>query len=328
MKKIITVVVTLALIFSLAVLPANAEVVEAGIQPLPSNEGELTGNQELEFINVDKELVIKKGAVIKTEFADIDYGAKLTIEDGATLEITGGFFYVEGTLQLDGKLFGNIESSVRIKNINVGANGSMRFVFSREGTARGFAYDMKEMQVNVNVIGNTVIINGSHTHEYENNICKICGLYACEAGDSEHTYKEGICTYCNAVDNSHTHRYENGVCRRCGLKCLHEEFDSETQKCKVCGSFICVKNGHKYNGGKCTVCGNTCKNEFHNNIFACPECGMRLYPYIVGTVLSNGSLTIVILIAVAVVFGIIGFFIGRKKKSTAKKPENEEKAEQ
>lgn len=313
MKKNIMGFLTFALIFSLALIPAN--VAMAGDANLESNK-----NAEIiEYHNLDvtEDLIIKKGSVVKTNDLLVGESAKLTIEEGAVLEVENENIVIYGTFQVDGKLFGNHIELVHIENITVGVNGSVRVSLPSDVIAEIFAKEMQKLQIDARVINNVAIIQGGHTHEYENSVCKICGLYNCELGETEHTFKEGICTLCNAVDSSHIHNYDNGVCRNCGLKCLHKEFDANTNKCKVCNSFICIKDGHKYRDSKCTVCGITCKNDFHSNIFACPECGMRLYPHIVGTVLSNGNLLIVIIVAVAVLFGVGGFFIGRRKKKPA-----------
>lgn len=87
-------------------------------------------------------------------------------------------------------------------------------------------------------------------------------------------------------------------------------------KCSICG--IVNENGeHDWLNGKCTVCGKTCANEFHSGKYVCPDCRMSFDATVTGSVLSEGSLTIICTVAAAVIFGLGGFLLGKKKKKPA-----------
>lgn len=89
----------------------------------------------------------------------------------------------------------------------------------------------------------------------------------------------------------------------------------------------CEEDGHFMENGFCKICGMYCPHESEPTKtvvsaekVSCPDCGETLSfteitePENTGSVLSGGSLTIICTVAAAAVFGVGGFFLGRKKK--------------
>ncbi len=108
--------------------------------------------------------------------------------------------------------------------------------------------------------------------------------------------------------------------------------------CTVCGAKGCElrNSAHTWNNGVCTVCGKECTNSFHSGEYKCPDCGLEFdatagHTHILGSVFSGGSLTAIVGIAAAIIFGCGGFVLGRKNKpamadgSAAPKTEEEDK---
>ena len=98
-------------------------------------------------------------------------------------------------------------------------------------------------------------------------------------------------------------------------------------KCSFCGKFeehninncecsCCNYHRHTWKDGKCTLCGTECKNEFHDGVYKCPDCGMQYDTSVTGSVLSEGNLTIIVGVA-AFVLGLGVMFIITKKKKPA-----------
>ena len=95
----------------------------------------------------------------------------------------------------------------------------------------------------------------------------------------------------------------------------------ENNVCVNCGVTKCSVEGHPYEKGVCTRCGHACENKFHNGVYVCDECGMTFDPtagdpFLAGSAFSGGSLTVIVGAACAVVFGLGGFLLGRKKKKS------------
>ncbi len=149
---------------------------------------------------------------------------------------------------------------------------------------------------------------------------KIKVYYEC----NEHIWGED--NHCEACDITKCeyegHSYDkNNTCINCGVtKCEVEGHNyDENNTCINCGMTKCKIEGHIYESGVCTRCRHECENEFHNGVYACPDCGMEFdptqgNPLISGSTVSDGSLTIICTIAAAAVFGISGYLLGKKKK--------------
>lgn len=100
-------------------------------------------------------------------------------------------------------------------------------------------------------------------------------------------YDEGTITY-------DKHTFVEGVCSVCDHHCPHETWDNGV--CHIC-SYACP-----HDGNTCVACGK----ELHS-----------LGNGAIGSALSEGSLTIVCTVAAAVIFGLGGFLLGKKKKKPA-----------
>ena len=98
--------------------------------------------------------------------------------------------------------------------------------------------------------------------------------------------------------------------------------------CTKCQRKGCYFGVHLWKGGKCTVCQTECKNAFHNGVYKCPVCDMGYDATVTGSILSEGSLTIIVGVAAAVVFGLGGFFLGTKKKKKPALADGESKDEE
>ncbi len=94
----------------------------------------------------------------------------------------------------------------------------------------------------------------------------------------------------------------NGVCENC-------QFADE------------AVHKHTWQNGKCTSCGYECKNDFHSGVYKCPDCGLKIEPTaenvkFEGSILSEGSLTIIVGVACLAV-GALGMYLIMKKKKPA-----------
>ena len=156
--------------------------------------------------------------------------------------------------------------------------------------------------------GNISNVNGTvvyDKHIWEDGVCAVCGVMGCKTGELEHDWEKGVCTVCGVMGckiGELEHAWENSICTVCGVK-----------GCEV-GEFK-----HAWKDGVCTICGLECTNEFHNGIHVCPDCGMEFDPaqgnlLASGSAISEGNMTIVCTVAAAVVFGLGGFLLGKKKK--------------
>ena len=117
------------------------------------------------------------------------------------------------------------------------------------------------------------------------------------------------------------HNFENKVCTHCGKKgCetgqFEHDWDASTGICSFCG-FACT---HDWNAttGKCFICGIKCTNTFHEGV--CPDCGMGAA--VTGSILSEGSITIICSVACLAVGFLIAMFIFKKKKPALASGEN------
>lgn len=128
----------------------------------------------------------------------------------------------------------------------------------------------------------------------------------------------------NVHYKEHTHSFgDDGKCSCGKMKCEVEDHSyGKDNVCVYCGVTKCDVEGHSYEKGVCTRCGHECENEFHNGVYACPDCDMEFDPSVrnpakIGSVFAGGSLTIIVGVAAAVLFGVGGFFLGIMKKKPA-----------
>ena len=96
---------------------------------------------------------------------------------------------------------------------------------------------------------------------------------------NSHCFEDGVCVFCG-YECPHTRGYANGKCRDCGTECPHTHMQTKT-------------------------------------VVLCGDCGVEVESTLIGSVLSEGSLTVVVGVAAAVVFGLGGFVLGTKKKKPA-----------
>lgn len=347
MKKItslVLAVVMLATMLSVFAVPASAAPNDTQNITVESGKiSEFTGSQNAGSVTVYGTMIIKENAVFQMRYVKIEKSGKLIIEKGAILTMTGGYIWCEGALAINGKLNGKSDQLTLSEDFSIGDIGAisgLAFLGKPSGYASSVVQELKRFDCSaINIKDTVYAFANSHKHTYQNGVCVNCGVSGCVLGENNHTYQNYVCTVCGAIDPAHPHSYENSICTICKYKCVHILFDEDTYKCVNCGAFQCDVNGHTFDGGKCTlcnicqceikghsyrngkctVCGETCKNEFHNGKYVCPDCGMSFNATATGSVLSEGSLTIICTVAAAVIFGLGGFLLGKKKK----KPEDE-----
>ena len=288
-------------------------------------------------------LTVEKGAVLTLRRGDINARGDLIIDGMLIGDID--YFSVSGSFKLgnDGYMVLNVTQSRNIDSITrqlkmSGVTSSV-FVNTIIGGKENHAhtYNEKGACTVCGLIGCKIgeykhiyqngvctgcgVIDPNHTHTYnENGACTLCGTIGCKIGELAHTYRDYVCTTCGAVDSHHSHRYIAGVCTICGYKCIHDfsDFgpDNDENICNICRISKCELNGgHSYKNGKCTVCGTVCENDFHKASYACPECNMRIYHSVTGSVLSEGSLTVVVGVAGLAAGFLVAMLIFRKKKA-------------
>ncbi len=236
-------------------------------------------------------VTIKSGVTITTNTVLIYPNGKLIIEEGATL-IVNGDFDNGGTLDLKGFLRGNIDNFMSYGEIITSKNCLISLTFPSYINAIMARYMIEQSGIELTINDSIIFYsNGTHTHNYVNGVCSDCGL----------------------IDPSHRHTYNLGVCTICGYEC-HHNFDNNNI-CKTCKSSYCDLNGgHNFINGKCIVCEQKCENEFHNHQYACPDCGMSFDTKVTGSVISGGSLALIIGISAAAIFFVLGIFFEKKRK--------------
>ncbi len=83
---------------------------------------------------------------------------------------------------------------------------------------------------------------------------KYCGTWIDGSYIPNHTYKDGVCAICGAVDPEHTHNETEEITRP--ATCT--EPGEKTYTCSICGESrteTIPAEGHHYENGACTVCG-------------------------------------------------------------------------
>ena len=83
---------------------------------------------------------------------------------------------------------------------------------------------------------------------------KYCGTWVDGSYIPNHTYKDGVCAICGAVDPEHTHNETEEITRP--ATCT--EPGEKTYTCSICGESrteTIPAEGHHYENGACTVCG-------------------------------------------------------------------------
>ena len=321
MKKITSILLTVALLATMLTVfavPASAEEEPTEIVPkyesfyIPSDGNYIIrGEYEVNALGIP---TTAKGATLT-----IAKGAKVTVKDAL---INFGTINVLGTLILPDRQ--NNDGTIRV----AGCGGGM----------------FKHQRISNSGTGTIIEIT---EHNFENKVCTHCGIKGCETGQFEHDWdaSTGICSFCgfacthdwNATTGkcstcgfacAHDWNATTGICSTCGFACTHDwnattgkcstcgfacthEWDAATGKCSTCG-FACT---HDWNAttGKCFICGIKCTNTFHEGV--CPDCGMGAA--VTGSILSEGSLAIIIGVAALVIGLGGGFLLGKIKKKPA-----------
>lgn len=98
------------------------------------------------------------------------------------------------------------------------------------------------------------------------------------------------------------HAFDNGICKGCGYQCQHS------------GGF---------SDGKCSFCGWECPHTHTKTVTVCEDCGLETGIAGTGSMLSEGSLTLIVGVAcLAVGFLAATFIFKTKKKPAAAGTEN------
>lgn len=230
------------------------------------------------LIDIAGNYIIRGEYVVNNLHID-ESDATLTIAKGATVTLKSNFENF-GTINVYGTL--NLTDTTNKSNA-----GTIRIMGCIGGKLEGTVK---------NIMSGTVTTYDEHN--FENGKCAYCGTYKCKI-TGKHTFVDGKCvcgTYeCMGVAK---HNWVNGVCSVCNKHCDHE-WDAATGKCTVC-EYVCP-----HDGNTCVECGaNIHGGEIVQNL------GL-------GSVLSEGSLTLICSVACSVVFLAVGFLLGRKKKKPA-----------
>lgn len=110
----------------------------------------------------------------------------------------------------------------------------------------------------------------------ENSHWKNCRLCSKQIGDVQpHTYTDGRCTVCNAVDPNHTCIYVDGRCTICyevdpNHQCVASDQyygyneNSHWKQCRICYKQLEDAQPHTYVHESCTVCGKYSPNHVHS----------------------------------------------------------------
>ena len=110
----------------------------------------------------------------------------------------------------------------------------------------------------------------------ENGHWKNCRLCSKQIGDVQpHTYTDGRCTVCNAVDPNHTCIYVDGRCTICyevdpNHQCVASDQyygyneNSHWKQCRICYKQLEDAQPHTYVHEGCTVCGKYSPNHVHS----------------------------------------------------------------
>ena len=85
-------------------------------------------------------------------------------------------------------------------------------------------------------------------------LTRYCGTWIDGVYTPRHTYQDGKCSICGAVDPNHTHQETETVTK--AATCT--EAGEKSYTCSVCGEThteVIPATGHHYENGVCTVCG-------------------------------------------------------------------------
>lgn len=97
-------------------------------------------------------------------------------------------------------------------------------------------------------------IGGGNSGANSGALQKYCGKWVDGRYIPNHTYKDGVCAICGAVDPEHTHNETEEITRP--ATCT--EAGEKTYTCSICGEShteTIPAAGHRYENGVCTVCG-------------------------------------------------------------------------
>ena len=281
MKKFASLLMTavlLATMLCVFAVPASAEEEPTEIEP----DGGV--------INIDiagNYIIRGEYVVINLEVVESD--VTLTIAKGATVTVENSFNNF-GTINVCGTL--NLTDAREKPNA-----GTIRIMGCIGGKIEGTVNNMPFTDIMFGTITGTVTTYD--VHNFENGKCA-CGTYEC-MGVAKHNWVNGVCSACNVKGceiGQLKHNWVNGVCSVCDKHCDHE-WDAATGKCTVC-EYVCP-----HDGNTCVECGaNIHGGEVVQNL------GL-------GSVLSEGSLTLIIGIAALVIGLGGGFLLGKIKKKPA-----------
>ncbi|MCQ2436201.1 MAG: hypothetical protein MJ101_04780 [Clostridia bacterium] len=121
---------------------------------------------------------------------------------------------------------------------------------------------------------------------------------------------DGVCLICNTHCPHKT--WENSECVECHKKCTQHDWNGGV--CSICH----IPCDHDWDSatGICNICQYHCSHDGNT----CALCGKQLHSLgngAIASALSKGSLAVIVGVATAVIFGLGGFFLGRKKKRPA-----------
>ncbi len=253
----------------------------------------ISRDQTSSTLYVDGHCIIKSGATVTVNNLEIRNGCILTIEDGATIIINNGNLMIQGKLILNGCLKGSSKYFSISGNVVASEDCIIDLEFSDEYFANNAHFIFLNAGINAKTQNNKLIYTSpNHVHTFENYICTKCG----------------------AIDQYHPHTYVMGKCTICDYGCPHDY--NQNRVCRMCGACYCdLHGGHRFVDGKCSECGYKCNNPFHNNKYSCPDCNMTFDPKVAGSIISKGSVTIIVGLVLSAAFFTIGLFIGKSKKT-------------
>ena len=188
----------------------------------------------------------------------------------------------------------------------------------------------------------------------ENDVCAECGVKACFIGVVPHAWDKSVgkCTVCGYECQ---HNWSGGVCTVCEYECPHDFPNyavttpatcttpgEESMCCPACHETVTRPtpidpNAHVYSSewtfdenyhwhvSCCELCGHSDKDDALEHIrdlsksrYPCTVCGQEMnLSWWNGSVLSEGSLWIVIAVAVVALGGVAALVVVKKKKKPA-----------
>ena len=238
-------------------------------------------------LTVSGNLIVKSGGTVTANSMNVI--GNLTVEPGGTVIFSESLSIGNNsTVEIGGTFSGGSCLSSFTSGVTLLESGKFETKFTDEKRANAFAEKVSKYKTTIT-----------------------------EINDGDYRYLVTV--------DGHVHDFTRGECE-CGELCPHNQGFTAGGKCVIC-SWQCPHE--EWNDGLCEKCGYACKHEaghLKEVVSAereyCPDCDKTLSLNEIetttsgaGSTISEGNMTIVVGVTAAVIFGLGGFILGRRKKA-------------